>query len=546
VRLRHALLALCLVLPVAGAGAAVAPLVSPPVPAPSPVPGDPLFIVSGRGYGHGVGMSQFGAAGMASAGYSYDKILAYYYPGTTLGRAGRSTVRVLLEDGRKAVTVTSTVPFTALDAAGTVFRLPARPLVLRPDLSLPDPAGPIAATGPLLVRPGKGASLVLDGKPYRGSLQVLVQAGFLRVVNVVGLEQYVQGVVPGEMPQSWPAAALQAQAVAARSYALANLVKNKPFDLYDDQRSQVYLGAGGEKPQTSAAVTATAGQVVMYGGKVASTLYFSSSGGRTASSADVFGIAVPYLVSRPDPWDSASPYHVWGPLVFGARTVQAKLGLNARVLDMTGVPTPSGRLRSLVVSTAAGPTTIPSALLRAALGLRSTWVTIGVIRLDRPTAPVVFGSSVRVSGVARSVVSPVLLASPDGTTWASVGSLRPDATGAVSLVVRPAKTMRYRIQAQGTVSPTLLVPVAPRVRLSPPAEPQAQELLGTVRPKLVGADVRIEYLGAAGWTTVAQTVVDGSGAFQAAFALAPGSYRALVAPTNGFAQGITPVLEVSG
>jgi len=145
------------------------------------------------------------------------------------------------------------------------------------------------------------------------------------------------------------AADQKAQAVAARSYALANLVKGKPFDLYSDVRSQVYLGVAGETPRTSEAVSATAGQVVLYAGRIASTLYFSSSGGRTASSIDVFGVPAPYLVSRPDPWDKASPYHRWGPVLIGARTVQSKLEIDARVLDAAGVPTPSGRLRSLVL-----------------------------------------------------------------------------------------------------------------------------------------------------------------------------------------------------
>ena len=138
------------------------------------------------------------------------------------------------------------------------------------------------------------------------------------------------------MPYTWPAEALKAQAVAARSYALASLVKGKPFDLYSDPRSQVYLGVAGEKASTTQAVTATAGEVVLYGGKVATTYYFSTSGGKTASAADVFGFDVPYLVSRPDPWDKLSPYHRWGPVLIGARTVQSKLGIDARVVDATG------------------------------------------------------------------------------------------------------------------------------------------------------------------------------------------------------------------
>ena len=108
------------------------------------------------------------------------------------------------------------------------------------------------------------------------------------------------------MPKEWPAAALQAQAVAARSYALASFVKNRDFDLYADPRSQMYYGVAAESPATTAAVQATKGLILTYAGKVATTFYYSSSGGRTASSEDVFGL-VPYLQSRLDPWDAVSP-----------------------------------------------------------------------------------------------------------------------------------------------------------------------------------------------------------------------------------------------
>ena len=109
------------------------------------------------------------------------------------------------------------------------------------------------------------------------------------------------GVVPGEMPKEWPAAALQAQAVAARSYALASIVKNRDFDLYADPRSQMYYGVAAESPATTAAVQATKGEILTYDGKVATAFYYSSSGGRTASSEDVFGLQLPYLQSRPIP-----------------------------------------------------------------------------------------------------------------------------------------------------------------------------------------------------------------------------------------------------
>ena len=99
--------------------------------------GEAVFLVSGRGYGHGVGMSQYGAYGQALAGRSYDRILAHYYMGTELGKAGRKEVRVLLAEGRRAVTISSSLPFFAVDATGATYRLPKGPLTVRPDLSIP-------------------------------------------------------------------------------------------------------------------------------------------------------------------------------------------------------------------------------------------------------------------------------------------------------------------------------------------------------------------------------------------------------------------------
>jgi stage II sporulation protein D len=512
-------------------------------PAP-PAAGEALFVVSGRGYGHGVGMSQYGAYGMAYAGHTYDEILAHYYTGTQLGRGGRKDVRVLLGEGRQALSISSTVPFTAKDGAGVVHKIPAGALVLRARLAILTADGPAKAVPPLIVRPGKAAPLALDGKQYRGKLEVAPQAGFLRVINIIPLESYLQGVVANEMPHTWPLEALKAQAVAARTYALATVVKGKPFDLYADVRSQVYLGVAGEQPRTTDAVRATAGQSVLYAGKVATTYYSSSSGGKTASALDVFGFDVPYLVSKPDPWDRASPYHSWGPILIGARTLQSKLGLSARVLDAAGVVTPSGRLRSFTVQTATGPAKMPAALLRTSLGLRSTWVTIGVLRLDQPSSAAVYGSNVRLTGVARGLPAPVLSSSQSGATWTRVGPLQRDTSGVASLVVKPERTLRYRIEVKGASSPPVLLRVAPRIQLA--LAPDGTGLTGTVRPRLAGAEVTVERRRGSGWEDVARVQVDKGGSFRAALALAPGSYRARVAATDSFVEGVTAVLAVSG
>lgn len=526
------------------ASAVVATTASAQPAPPTATPGEALFVISGKGYGHGVGMSQYGAYGMAKAGYTYDEILSHYYTGIELGPAPTKIVRVLLAEGRRAVTVASTVPFTIRDATGEIYKLPAGPLTLRANLELLTSEGPALATSPLVVRPGKAAPLSLDGRLYRGSLQLSAQGLYLRVVNFTGLESYLQGVVPGEMPHSWPLDALRAQAVAARSYALANLVKGKPFDLYSDVRSQVYLGVAGEKPTTSKAVRETAGEVVLYDGKVASTLYFSTSGGKTASAVDVFGASIPYLVSRPDPWDKLSPYHRWGPVLLGARTVQAKLGVGARVLDATGVMTPSSRLRSLTVLTTTGSESVPASLLRTALGLRSTWLTIGVLRLDRPSGPLVFGSSVRLSGLSRGLASPLLSTSTDGAVWTQAGMLALEPNGSVAAIVKAVRTTRYRIEAVGAASPVLLVQVTPRLQLVRAAEPGA--VTGTVRPKLSGAAVSLEQKSGSSWIRVGQTTVDSTGSFRAELTLAPGSYRARISATEGLAAGVSPTLVVTG
>jgi stage II sporulation protein D len=510
--------------------------------------GEATFVVSGRGYGHGVGMSQYGAYGQALAGRTYEQILAHYYTATEIGKAGRKEVRVLLAEGRRAVTISSSAPYTALDATGTTFKIPKGPLTLRSDLELPSEGGPANAVQPLVIRPGKNALLTFDGRAYRGKLELLPQGEFLRVVNVAALESYLQGVVAGEVPYSWPAEVLKAQAVAARSYALANLVKSKPFDLYSDMRSQVYLGVAGERPSTSKAVAATAGQVVLYGGKVATTYYFSTSGGKTASALDVFGTDVPYLVSRPDPWDRASPYHRWGPVLLGARTLQSKLGADGRVIDATATATPSGRIRSLVVHTTNGPETVPASLVRTALGLRSTWISVGVLRLDKPSASAVtFGTTAQLGGVVRGLGTPRLESSPDGAAWSGAREVTFDKAGVITADVKPVRATRYRLDAEGGSSPAVLVQVAPRIQLIRPTGLEPTILRGTVRPKIAGALVVVERRKGTSWSTIGEASVDASGAFVLELeAIVPtGAYRARIAATDGFVAGTSPVLQVT-
>jgi len=337
-----------------------------------PVPqGAATFVVTGHGWGHGVGLSQWGAYGYAQKGFDYEKIVLHYFPGTELGAAPVSRVRVLLTSGVKTLTVNSTVDFKVRDGSGVVHTLSAGAYPLTAALKLRVDGQPKATAlpGPLLFQPGS-AALALKHR-YRGSIQVDVDAGKLRAINMVGLEQYLYGVVPSEMPYTWHPEALKAQAIAARSYALATR-RTGAFDLYPDTRSQVYLGIEHEKPSTNAAVNATAGQVVLYDGEVAKTYFFSTSGGRTASAEDVWGEPVPYLVSVPDPYDSISPHHDWGPFVFTGTKLAKMLKMKGQVVDLQPELNSSGRIKVLNVIGTKGTLAVPGAVLRTKMGLRST------------------------------------------------------------------------------------------------------------------------------------------------------------------------------
>jgi stage II sporulation protein D len=508
-----------------------------------PVPqGAATFVVTGHGWGHGVGLSQWGAYGYAQKGFDYEKIVLHYFPGTELGDAPVSRVRVLLTSGVATLTVNSTVDFKVRDGSGVVHALSAGayPLTTALKLRVDGQSKASALPGPLLFQPGS-AALALKHR-YRGSIQIDVSAGKLRAINMVGLEQYLYGVVPSEMPYTWAPEALKAQAIAARSYALATR-RTGAFDLYPDTRSQVYLGIEHEKPSTNAAVNATAGQVVLYDGEVAKTYFFSSSGGRTASAEDVWGEPVPYLVSVPDPYDSISPHHDWGPFVFTGAKLAKMLKMKGQVVDLQPELNSSGRIKVLNVIGTKGTLAVPGAVLRTKMGLRSTWFSVGVLSLAGPTQTVVFGGRAKLIGVARGLTQAVLQQRQAGT-WTNVSSVKADKDGAVSVLVKPSVTTQYRLASGKVLAASVRVPVAPLTRFYP-VRTQTQ-LRGYVRPgSLAGTTVLIQKQQGAAWPTVAQTTVGADGDFLAALQLTTGVYRARVNSGHGFVVGFSPVVQVT-
>ena len=488
-----------------------------------------VLAVSGHGWGHGLGLSQWGAYGYAQHGWSYDQILAHYYTGTTLGAAKVATVRVLVASGKKA-SLSSTVPWTVTDAAGTKEQLAAGALALTTAFAiagLPALQPPLTFTAP--------QPLSVGGRAYRGKLVVSLDGKELDVVDSVGLESYLKGVVPSEMPSTWLPQALEAQAVAARSYALANLAKGRPYDLFGDGRSQVYGGVAAETPATDNAVDATKGQVVMYAGKVADTLYYSSSGGRTASALEATGIAVPYLVPVADPYDTISPYHDWGPVLIDATKLVKQLKLPGPIVDVRELNGPSGRVKSLTLTSAGDAATVISGnQARTALGLRSTWFTPALLELQGSTKTMTYGGAVSLSGLARGAQGVSLEAKTAATDWAPAGALLPDESGSFALVVKPQVTTWYRLVWGSVHAAQAKISVA--VRVVATAAPGSVQ--GTMRPASAAAPVQLQEQQADGsWATLSSTTTDATGGWTFAGALQPGTYRVRCAPGHGIVAG---------
>lgn len=161
--------------------------------------------------------------------------------------------------------------------------------------------------------PDSGDYLSYAGRHYRGSFRIVNEAGTLTLINVLPLEEYLYGVLPKEIGSDWPIEAQKAQAVAARTYALASTGKYSSYDVRPTTDSQVYGGLDSEKPLSNEAVDETAGLVATYNGQLIATYFYSSSGGYTESNENVWtgGTPQPYLRSVPDPYDSVGPWNAW-------------------------------------------------------------------------------------------------------------------------------------------------------------------------------------------------------------------------------------------
>jgi stage II sporulation protein D len=416
----------------------------------APAAGGTLFVIDGRGWGHGVGMSQYGAQGRALAGWRYGRILAHYYRGTELRIVPGRQVRVLLLEGRPSVRIGSAKPFRVVDSRG-------KRRVLKRGDRIFSVARRRGLKFPIRVQPG-ASPLRVDGKAYRGTLKLHRTGQRLTVVNRLPLDRYLRGVVPWEMPFYWQQEALKAQAVVARSYALATLKPTSLFDTYADTRSQVYGGIEAERVSTNRAVAATAGRVLVWRGRVATTFYHSTSGGRTAPVEQVWpnAGAVPYLVSVPDPFDRISKHHRWGPLVLRpedvARTIKVK-----GVRDLVVERTESGRAAAVDVQSRNGVRRIEAQDFRRTLGLRSTWFSVRVLNLDPPLRRALADRALTLNGFVRGLGRVRLEQQVKGGAWTVVRRVRTRRDGTFAVTVRPRGKTSYRLATRDVAGATITV-----------------------------------------------------------------------------------------
>jgi stage II sporulation protein D len=343
------------------------------------------FTIRGAGFGHGVGMSQYGAYGFAQNGAVYRDILAHYYTGTAIGTIDpNQRVRVLLQSVRGSAS------FTGATRAGRRRVSPRKTYYVRrrgAAVQLLNARRHRLATYSAMRVTGRGGMVTLRGRAangrisgaYRGAIDFSPGAfSGVDAINALSLDTYLRGVVPDESPPSWPAEALKAQAVAARTYALATMKPGAGFDLYPDTRSQVYGGVAAEEPSTDAAIAATRGEVVTYDGVPVVTYFFSTSGGRTENveNTPLGNEPRAWLKSVDDPYDDASPRHRWGPIRMSLKQAGRKLGGlvkgKFRGIDVVsrGV---SPRIVEAEVVGSRGRTLVTGGQLRARFGLFDTW-----------------------------------------------------------------------------------------------------------------------------------------------------------------------------
>jgi stage II sporulation protein D len=351
------------------------------------------FTIRGAGWGHGWGMSQYGAYGAARNGLSWKQILAFYYRGTRLGKMPSGTkIKVwITADNDNSLQVLPASGLAVRDTAGHVYTLPtgARYTSWRISRSgagyrlsyrtssgsyVTKSTGLTSGTWSFSTR-SKIVKVVLPNgsvRAYRGSVALIKRGTGGRTINNVLLEDYVRGVVPTEMPTSWPPNAVRAQAVAARSYAvrLQKFARYSGYDICDTTACQVYGGMGRETSGGNAAVKATAGTIVTYRGVVALAQFAPSNGGHSARGD------YPYLAAQRDPCDGVIKSQAWTRTLSAGSISRAWPSVGtAKRLQITsrdGAGAWGGRVKAIKIIGTSRTATVSGTTFQHMFGMRSS------------------------------------------------------------------------------------------------------------------------------------------------------------------------------
>ncbi len=229
----------------------------------------------------------------------------------------------------------------------------------------------------IYIQPAGDGYVFIGDRWYRGAISLVRTDSGLTAVNNVNLEHYLYSVIGAEMSSNWPLEALKAQAVAARSYALYQRERggNPTYDLGDTQGWQVYKGLESEATSTYAAVDATAGQVMVYNGKIIEAFFHSSSGGHTENVEEVWTEARPYLRGVPD-YDRGAPVYEWSTSVSVSQLSNLISGVGNIVSMQPEKTTKTGRVITMRAIGDSGQRAIDGEQIQRLLGLKSTRFSI--------------------------------------------------------------------------------------------------------------------------------------------------------------------------
>lgn len=376
---------------VAGAAVTATPALADSAVAPS----SSQVTIVGAGWGHGKGMSQYGAYGAASKGLNYKEIVGFYYPGTKLTNLPKGNwLRVLISaDTDSILHFRPASGQRVRDSAGKIVKLPVATKyrkwrIIKSGskrvLQYLTSSGKYATYSNKLnakriwyvENPSTGTVKLAmpDGstRVYREKLALGFSSSGPKVVNYLSMESYLRGVVAAEMPAAWSQEALKAQSVAARTYAakLRSQAAKGVYDLCDTSACQVYRGVAGEHPNTDKAIAASVNDVVMYKSALALTMFSSSNGGWSASG----GADYPYLKAQQDPYDGVKRDQSWSVTLSSKKIQSAYPSIGTltavQITARDGDGTYGGRVDKVKISGSKGSVTVTGGSFKSKFGLK--------------------------------------------------------------------------------------------------------------------------------------------------------------------------------